>query len=42
MEELAAEMGWPDMNLFKEIRAGFKLGSFEPTGISKPGVTIPA
>ena len=36
MEELASEMGWPDMNLFKEMRAGFKLvGNFEPTGIFK-------
>jgi hypothetical protein len=43
MEELASEMGWPDMNLFKEMRAGFKLvGTFEPTGIFKPGVTIPS
>jgi hypothetical protein len=43
MEELASEMGWPDMNLFKEMRAGFKLvGNFEPTGIFKPGVTIPS
>ena len=43
MEELATEMGWPDMNLFKEMRSGFKLvGNFESTGVFKPGVTIPS
>ena len=41
MEELANEMGWPDKNLFKEMREGFKLvGNFEATGIFKPGVTV--
>eukprot|EP00435_Cladocopium_sp_Y103_P070071 s19_g34.t1 len=41
MEELAKEMGWADMSLFQEMREGFKLvGTFEATGIFKPGVTI--
>ena len=41
MEELATEMEWPDMNLFKEMRKGFKLvGSFETTGIFKTDVTV--
>ena len=41
MEELAREMKWPDMNLFKEMREGFKLvGSFETIGIFKTGVTV--
>ena len=43
MEELATEMDWPDVNLFKEMRSGFKLvGNFESTGVFKPGVTIPS
>ena len=41
MEELAKEMGWPDMQLFSELREGFKLvGTFETTGIFKAGVTL--
>ena len=35
------EMEWPDMNLYKEMREGFKLvGSFETTGIFKTDVTV--
>ena len=41
MEELATEMDWPDMGLFKELREGFRLvGSFQPTGVFRPGVTV--
>jgi len=41
MEELAAEMGWPDKTLFSEMREGFKLvGTFAATGVFKPAVTL--
>ena len=41
MKELAEEMNWPDMSLFTEMCEGFKLvGTFEATGVFKPGVTV--
>ena len=41
MEELAAEMNWPDKTLFSEMREGFKLvGTFPATGVFKPAVTL--
>ena len=40
-KELAASMKWPDMGLFDEMIAGFKLvGTFGKTGIFKPQVTV--
>ena len=41
MKELAEEMNWPDMDLFTEMCEGFRLvGTFEATGVFKPGVTV--
>ena len=36
LEKLATEVGWPDVNLFKELRTGFKLtGYAPPSGVFK-------
>ena len=41
MKGLAEEMNWPDMSLFTDMCEGFKLvGTFEATGVFKPGVTV--
>ena len=41
MKELAEEINWLDMGLFTEMCEGFRLvGTFEATGVFKPGVTV--
>ena len=41
MKELAQSIRWPDMSLFDEMAAGFKLvGTAAKTGIFKPHVTV--
>ena len=41
MKELAQSIRWPDMSLFDEMTAGFKLvGTVAKTGIFKPHVTV--
>ena len=40
LQEMAAEIDWPDRDFFTELRYGFRLvGCFKPSGIFRPGVT---
>ena len=43
LQEMAAEIDWPDQDFFTELREGFRLvGCLKPSGIFRPRVTASA